>query len=216
MHVAGCPPAPGCGIRLNRLGKDRLMELQGRCRGLRYGGSRPRRDASRNRSTQPCAVGLYRRPRAGGSAGPSGLPCGLGGLRRQGGRQWPVMRCAPLAIRWRHDDVTLVRNVVCSAAVTHWDSRCIWSSVLVNLAIASLPREPPDSPLKLVERGAWRPVRLGRHSKALARPGCEAAGRPDRDGGMGRPSDDVDDGEGCRARLNRVQASADAAFTRIP
>ena len=63
-----------------------------------------------------------------------------------------VMRCAPLAIRWRHDDAALVRNTACSAAVTHWDYRCIWSSVFVNLAIASLLRESPDGALRLVER----------------------------------------------------------------
>ena len=41
-----------------------------------------------------------------------------------------------VAIRWRHDDVALVRNTAASAAVTHWDSRCVWSAVFVNLAIA--------------------------------------------------------------------------------
>ena len=51
-----------------------------------------------------------------------------------------VMRCPPLAVRWRNDDAALVRETVVSAAATHFDPRCIWSSALVNLAIASLLR----------------------------------------------------------------------------
>ena len=97
----------------------------------RYGGSRPGRYGSRD---QPA-------PRQGSAPSsfpvarePVGLPAleasraaweGSGGKAAGNGA---VMRCAPLAIRWRHDDVALVRNTVCSAAVTHWDSRCIWSS----------------------------------------------------------------------------------------
>ena len=38
------------------------------------------------------------------------------------------------------DDTALVRNTVVSAAATHYDPRCIWSAVLVNLAVASLAR----------------------------------------------------------------------------
>ena len=57
--------------------------------------------------------------------------------------------------------MALVRNTVCSAAVTHWDSRCIWSSVFVNLAIASLLREPPDGALRLVERAERARETLG-------------------------------------------------------
>ena len=130
----------------------------------RYGGSRPRRYASRNRSA-----------RRGGSAGsdftgarePEGLPAlqaSRAAWEDSGGKaagNGAVMRCAPLAIRWRHDDAALVRNTVCSAAVTHWDSRCIWSSVFVNLAIASLLREPPDAELRLVERAEQARETLG-------------------------------------------------------
>lgn len=45
--------------------------------------------------------------------------------------------------------------------VTHWDSRCIWSAVVVNLAIASLLREPPDDALRLVERAEQARETLG-------------------------------------------------------
>ena len=48
-----------------------------------------------------------------------------------------AMRCAPVALRWLHDEIAVVRNSVVSAAVTHWDSRCLWTTVLVNLAIVS-------------------------------------------------------------------------------
>ena len=59
---------------------------------------------------------------------------------RQSAGNGAVMRCAPLAIRWLDDDTALVRNTVVSAVATHFDPRCIWSSALVNLAIASLLR----------------------------------------------------------------------------
>ena len=51
-----------------------------------------------------------------------------------------VMRCAPLAIRWTHDDLALARNTALSAIVTHADPRCIWSAVVVNVAVAMLLR----------------------------------------------------------------------------
>ncbi len=51
-----------------------------------------------------------------------------------------VMRCAPLAIRWIQDDVGLARNTSLSAVVTHADPRCIWSAVVVNVAVAMLLR----------------------------------------------------------------------------
>ena len=130
----------------------------------RYGGSRPSCYGSRNPSG-----------RRGGSAGsdfpvarePQGLPAleasraawEDSGCKAAG--NGAVMRCAPLAIRWRHDDAALVRNTVCSAAVTHWDSRCIWSSVFVNLAIASLLREPPAAELRLAERAEQARETLG-------------------------------------------------------
>ena len=49
-----------------------------------------------------------------------------------------------------------------AAAVTHWDSRCVWSAVFVNLAIASLLWGiPPDDALRLVERAERARETLG-------------------------------------------------------
>lgn len=57
-----------------------------------------------------------------------------------------AMRCAPVALRWLDDEVAVVRNSVVSAAVTHWDPRCLWSTVLINLAtVRCLRDEPVDS-----------------------------------------------------------------------
>ena len=47
-----------------------------------------------------------------------------------------VMRCAPIAMRWRLDPAALRAESERSAAVTHYDPRCGWSAYAVNLAIA--------------------------------------------------------------------------------
>ena len=82
-----------------------------------------------------------------------------------------VMRCAPVAIRWRHDDAELVRNTAASAAVTHWDPRCVWSAVFVNLAIVSLLWKQPVDLSRLVERAEQAREALG---SALAPFGIDA------------------------------------------
>ena len=247
-----------------------------------YGGSPPRRYARNSVRRRGSASA---QPDFQVAREPVGLPAleaSRAAWEDSGGKaagNGAVMRCAPLAIRWRHDDAALVRNTACSAVVTHWDSRCVWSAVFVNLAIASLLREPPDSALRLVERaeraretlgdalvpfgidtpvpasvtktldaadvtvpedigldgwghglhpqghaggpvvrapgrglrggadrrhqrrrghrhkrrrggcGAWCTVWARGDSQTLARPGCQIAGRPGYDGGMGRPSD---------------------------
>ena len=51
-----------------------------------------------------------------------------------------LMRCAPLAIRWRDDPHRLVRESVVSAVPTHWDRRCGWSCAIANLAAATALR----------------------------------------------------------------------------
>ena len=133
----------------------------------RYGGSRPRRYGSRNLPAR----------RFQAAREPVGLPAleaSRAAWEDSGGKaagNGAVMRCAPVAIRWRHDDVALVRNTARSAAVTHWDSRCIWSAVFVNLAIASLLQESPDGPLRLVERAERARETLG---DALAPFGIDA------------------------------------------
>jgi ADP-ribosyl-[dinitrogen reductase] hydrolase len=47
-----------------------------------------------------------------------------------------VMRCAPVAMRWRRDEARLREESERSAEVTHHDPRCGWSAYAVNLAIA--------------------------------------------------------------------------------
>lgn len=51
-----------------------------------------------------------------------------------------LMRCAPTAIRWRDDPAALARNSVISAVPTHWDRRCGWSCVALNVGIAAALR----------------------------------------------------------------------------
>ena len=139
----------------------------------RYGGSRPRRYGSRKTtrrySVAPPDFQVAREP-----VGLPALEASRAAWEDSGGKaagNGAVMRCAPVTIRWRHDDAALVRNTACSAAVTHWDSRCVWSAVFVNLAIASLLREPPDGALRLVERAERARETLG---DALAPFGIDA------------------------------------------
>ena len=139
-----------------------------------YGGSPPRCYGARSRSARrrgstPPAFRVAREP-----VGLPALEASRAAWEDADGKtagNGAVMRCAPLAIRWRHDDAALVRNTVVSAVVTHWDPRCIWSAVFVNLAIASLLREPPDGALQLVERAERARETLG---DALAPFGIDA------------------------------------------
>lgn len=48
-----------------------------------------------------------------------------------------VMRCAPVAMRWRLDPARLREETENSSRVTHHDPRCGWSAFAVNLAIAA-------------------------------------------------------------------------------
>ena len=63
-----------------------------------------------------------------------------------------VMRCGAVALRWMHDDVALARNSVVSAAVTHWDPRCVWSTLLADFAIAACLRGESPEPASLLRR----------------------------------------------------------------
>jgi ADP-ribosylglycohydrolase len=47
-----------------------------------------------------------------------------------------VMRCAPVALRWRRSSRQLIEVTMKSARVTHHDSRCVWSAVTLNGALA--------------------------------------------------------------------------------
>ena len=139
----------------------------------RYGGSPPRRcyPVGRLRGLKTKASNVWARE-------PSGLPA-LEASRaaweasgRNAAGSDVSVRCAPLAIRWRCDDAALVRNTVVSAAVTHWDSHCIWSAVFVNLAIASLLSKLRTDWPSLVERVERARTELG---SALAPFGVDAS-----------------------------------------
>ena len=94
-----------------------------------YGGDYPQRLA-RNRA-------------AGTVRAPAGVPIAEASRRAwEGGRagNGALMRCAPLAVRWRDDPRRLVRESVLSAVPTHWDRRCGWSCALANLACAAALR----------------------------------------------------------------------------
>jgi ADP-ribosyl-[dinitrogen reductase] hydrolase len=49
-----------------------------------------------------------------------------------------VMRCAPVALRYRNDFEALRKASIDSARVTHADPRCTWGAVALNQAIAHL------------------------------------------------------------------------------
>jgi ADP-ribosyl-[dinitrogen reductase] hydrolase len=48
-----------------------------------------------------------------------------------------VMRCAPVALRWRNDGAKLRVETEHSVRITHHDPRCVWSAYAVNLAVAA-------------------------------------------------------------------------------
>jgi ADP-ribosyl-[dinitrogen reductase] hydrolase len=47
-----------------------------------------------------------------------------------------VMRCAPVALRWRTSGASLVEAARASAVATHYDERCLWSTVVFDVALA--------------------------------------------------------------------------------
>lgn len=49
-----------------------------------------------------------------------------------------VMRCAPVALRFRHDPARLIEASLASARVTHAEERAAWGTVAVNQGIAHL------------------------------------------------------------------------------
>lgn len=46
-----------------------------------------------------------------------------------------VMRCNPLALRWRRNPQQLIQDTRSSTLVTHYDERCFWTALAVNIAI---------------------------------------------------------------------------------
>jgi ADP-ribosyl-[dinitrogen reductase] hydrolase len=76
------------------------------------------------------------------AAGTAPLDAGAAALAARGERSaaanGAVMRCAPVALRFRRDPDRLVRASLDSARVTHAEARASWGPVAVNQAIAHL------------------------------------------------------------------------------
>ena len=112
-----------------------------------YGGDYPR-CPGRRRGT---AHGATDPPRE-----PAGVPITEASRTAWGGGQagnGALMRCAPVAIRWRDDAAALVRNSIVSAVPTHWDRRCGWSCALANLAAAAALRGETPAADELLDAG---------------------------------------------------------------
>ncbi len=94
-----------------------------------------------------------------------------------------VMRCAPVALRWRRSGHSLVEVTRESALVTHYDPRCVWSSVAFNGALAlSLGGGSPDlEELARLLDGAGAPAAVGEAVRRVR--GCALGdlGLDDRD-----------------------------------
>ena len=56
-----------------------------------------------------------------------------------------VMRCAPVALRYRKSGAALIRNARVSAVVTHFDARCEWSTAIVCIALARALTDEPTT-----------------------------------------------------------------------
>ncbi|HET9951409.1 MAG TPA: ADP-ribosylglycohydrolase family protein [Candidatus Eisenbacteria bacterium] len=97
-----------------------------------------------------------------------------------------VMRCAPVALRWRSEPDRLIEETHQSALVTHHDARCGWSAVAVNAAIAASldgrALELEDLAASLDEAGA--PLTVVEAVRAVAGSGLDAL-ELDHDNTMG-------------------------------
>ena len=105
-----------------------------------YGGSYPQR--------------LARIRAAGNTRSAKGIPIVEASRQAWGGDRagnGALMRCAPLAIRWRDDPHRLVQESVISAVPTHWDPRCGWSCAIANLVTAAALRGETLSPDALLQ-----------------------------------------------------------------
>ena len=116
----------------------------------RYGGVAPRR-ALRNwaRYGEP-ASGEVREPFGAPASDAARLAWEDSGRSSAGNGS--VMRCGPVALRWMDDDTALACNSVVSAIVTHWDRRCVWSTLLADFAIAACLRGEAVRADALLER----------------------------------------------------------------
>ena len=108
---------------------------------------------------------MWRRPdaRVREPAGVSILEASRASWRGSRAGNGAAMRCAPIAVRWRHDAVALVRNSIVSAVPTHWDRRCGWSCALLNLAAAAALRGEPTTTADELLDAALDGVRASLH-----------------------------------------------------
>lgn len=120
----------------------------------RYGGDYPRREMRNARRYEEEPSGDQPREPVGGEGGDAFEPSRS--VWEESGRSaagnGSVMRCGPVALRWFDDDAALARNSVVSAAVTHWDPRCVWSTLLADFAIAACLRGEPIGADELLDR----------------------------------------------------------------
>ena len=122
----------------------------------RYGGDYPRRELRNARRYEEEPSGELPREPVGGKGGDAFEPSRS--VWEESGRNaagnGSVMRCGPVALRWFDDDATLARNSVVSAAVTHWDPRCIWSTLLADFAIGACLRGEPIAADELLNQAS--------------------------------------------------------------
>jgi ADP-ribosyl-[dinitrogen reductase] hydrolase len=62
-----------------------------------------------------------------------------------------IVRCSPVALRWRRSGPDLVRAARASARATHYDARCEWSVVAFSVALAAQLSGRPLGLAQLVE-----------------------------------------------------------------
>jgi ADP-ribosylglycohydrolase len=60
-----------------------------------------------------------------------------------------VMRCAPVPLRWRRHPARLVEEAADSARATHYDPRCVWTTVVVCTVIAHALAQTEWDPAEL-------------------------------------------------------------------
>lgn len=80
-----------------------------------------------------------------------------------------VMRCAPLAIRYVDDPSSLVEASATSSRLTHWDPRCAYGCVALNLVVSGYLRDesdPVSAALDELADEAPQAVRVALHEAA--------------------------------------------------
>jgi len=95
-----------------------------------------------------------------------------------------VMRCSPVALRWRQSARRMIEETKESAAVTHYDPRCIWSAVALNaVLVQSLGGVTTDlGRLAALVESAGAPREVGAAVRFAQRCGLEDLELDDPDG----------------------------------